>query len=454
MAKLLLFIFLVYVLYLLSLFILNNKAISNFGITLILLAISINLDLGVFIHHGQKIYLHIFCLVISVITFLIIQYYLIIRGRHYYKAEVTLNKNFHKHFYFLLFAFLFIILLLLIQYNLVRIYDLNLFIHHLMVYLSITLLLIWFYLTFILSGQKQNNDIIFKSIVVLSLLNSILSILQFIFNRSFLLSNPAANINYYEGIKVVKRVWGIVGASNGAGNLGAILFAVLLYYLYKKKNIFIFLVFVLNFVFILLTLTRIAYLAIFIEFLIFCLFIFVRNINYKTIIVRVALTNLGVIILFLSIYFFFDDAYKLLVLDRGSTESHRFIQFSNITKLLKDIPMLGIGAGQYVYYVYTNYGIRDIVIHSQFLNILVEQGFISFITYLFIYIYMLIVLIKKFKKDVWFPISLFVGNFITSNFNPNQYYNVTIYIFMFISLGLIFFRNNTMENQNVNEPRS
>ncbi|HFK1545774.1 TPA: O-antigen ligase family protein [Bacillus albus] len=437
MSKIL-FIMFVFLVYIFMLFMFKNRVSNRIGIVLILITISVNLDYKFFINSIEYVYIHLFSSIMLMIVLALIGYSMLLRTKRVYLPRV----NNRSYFYTMGFAYTFIITLIILQYNTLEIYDIDLFVHHLLIFLTNLFLLVWFYLTSKNSNNKQGNEIIFKSILVFSIVNSLLSIMQYIFNKSFLLSNPNASIDYTEGVKVVKRVWGVVGASNGAGNLGTILFAVLLYYLYKNRNLITLTAFILNCIFILLTLTRIAYLAVGVEFLIFIFFTYFKDLNYKKIFTRIMLIILCMIFFCIFIYILYDSVYEILILDRGATQSNRFVQFDKAIEIAMAHLSLGVGAGQYVYNAYMYYGFQDIVVHSQFLNVLVEQGIFSLIAYLFVYIYMFIILIKKFKEDIWFPIILFTGNFITSNFNPNQYYNVCIFIFMFLTFGLIFYENN------------
>ncbi|MGG0252063.1 hypothetical protein COM38_08160 [Bacillus toyonensis] len=439
MSKIL-FIMFVFLAYIFMLFMFKNRVSNKIGIVLILITISVNLDYKFFINSIEYVYIHLFSSVMLMIVLALIGYSMLLRTKRGYLPGAN-NRN-RSYFYTMGFVYTFIIALIILQYNTLEIYDIDLFVHHLLIFLTTLFLLVWFYLTSKNSNNKQGNEIIFKSILVFSIVNSLLSVMQYMFNKSFLLSNPNASINYTEGVKVVKRVWGVVGASNGAGNLGTILFAVLLYYLYKNRNLITLTAFILNFIFILLTLTRIAYLAVGVEFLIFIFFTYFKDLNYKKLFTRIMLIISCMILFCIFIYVLYDSVYEILILDRGATQSNRFVQFDKVIEIAMAHLSLGVGAGQYIYNAYMYYGFQDIVVHSQFLNVLVEQGIFSLIAYLFVYIYMFIILIKKFKEDVWFPIILFTGNFITSNFNPNQYYNVCIFIFMFLTFGLIFYENN------------
>lgn len=70
----------------------------------------------------------------------------------------------------------------------------------------------------------------------------------------------------------------------------------------------------------------------------------------------------------------FDKIYQVFFLNRGNTENSRMIQFNNAISLgAKHHLLSGIGSGQWRSYLYKNFGIVDIPIHSQMLNYLVEM---------------------------------------------------------------------------------
>ncbi|MGR9589844.1 O-antigen ligase family protein [Bacillus thuringiensis] len=436
-----LFCILFFCMYLIFLFVLKKEHSNQLGIFFILIAIAINIELNVY----DEIYINLFASVILIMVIAVSNYGLLLNSKRY--GMVGARHANIKSFYIMLLPLMIILSNLIVQYMFIEIINLRLFFHQVLMFLMILLMVVWFFIVSLNSNFAQNNSIIFNSILIISILNALLAIMQYIFNKSFLLSSPGESIDYFEGVRVVKRVWGFVGASNGAGNLGAILFAVLLYCFYKKRNIITFSALLLNVIFVGLTLTRIAYFAVFIECLIFIFFVYGKNLNYKKLFMRLMMTILIVVVTTISLYVFYDSAYELLISDRGATGEHRFIQFKKVFEISKENLLVGIGAGQYVYKAYSHYGFNDIVVHSQFLNTLVEQGLISFLAHLFFYVYTFKLLMRRFKNEIWFPIMLFVGNFITSNFNPNQYYDVSILIYVFISLGLIFFENDYEKNE-------
>jgi len=341
-----------------------------------------------------------------------------------------------------------LLLFLFLQVYISHIYDITLYVFHINVFLNVILLGFLFYF---LSVNKFNIDTFFKVIVIYSICNSLLGMLQYVFNRTFLLFSESDSINYYEGAVVSKRVLGFVGASNGAGNLGAIFFSVLLYYFFKKKNVFSFIALLLNIIFVVLTFTRIGYLSIGVQCLIFVIFTKIRNPHQ--LIRRCLIGILSIFLGFIAYLIFYDDVYQLLFINRGDTESNRFVQFYEAFRIIKENLWFGVGAGQYNSYIEANHGIQDIVLHSQFINILVEQGLISFILFFMLYIFLFIWSTRIFKDDVWLPISLMVGNFIVVNFNPNQYYSMCILTFFILIYGLIFLRKTSTQEQVSSRPQ-
>ncbi len=339
-----------------------------------------------------------------------------------------------------------LLLVLFLQVYISQIYDIGLYSFHFNVFINLVLLALFFYF---LSVNQFNINTFFAVIAIYSICNSLLGMLQYVFSRSFLPASAIDSINYYEGAVVTKRVFGFVGASNGAGNLGAIFFSVLLYYFLKKKNLFSFIALLLNILFVALTFTRIGYLSILVQGLLFVIFTKIRNPHQliRRCLIGILSTFVGVI----AYLIFYDDVYQILFINRGDTESNRFVQFNEAFRIMKENLWFGVGAGQYNSYIEENHGIQDIVLHSQFINILIEQGLISFILFSMLYIILLIWSIRIFKDEVWLPISLMVGNFIVTNFNPNQYYSMCILTFFILIYGLIFLRETSAQEQVSNQ---
>ncbi|BFH64111.1 O-antigen ligase family protein [Paenibacillus azoreducens] len=331
----------------------------------------------------------------------------------------------------------FMLLMLLFQGYTLEIYEAGLYVYHLNLLLNLLQMALLFYL---LGMLQIHASTLLLCIVCYSVANSVLGLLQYATNKSLLLFSAQDSINYYEGVKVAKRVVGFVGASNGAGNLGAILFPVLLYYFMQRKSLFAFTAMLLNAAFLFLTFTRIGYLSVCVQFLIFLFFAPLGN-RYGL------MKKIGMIIAaglaaVIAYQLFFDQLYQILFLDRGDTESHRFMQFTGAFSVLREHLWFGLGAGQYIPYMQTHHGIDDIALHSQFLNALVEQGIFGFMMFFFAFGALFVWSLKKYKGEGWFPVALFLGYFIVANFNPNQYYSLCTYTFFAIAFVLVFARKS------------
>ncbi|MCJ7689773.1 MAG: O-antigen ligase family protein, partial [Clostridiaceae bacterium] len=235
------------------------------------------------------------------------------------------------------------------------------------------------------------------------------------------------------------RVSGFVIGDNGAGNLGAILFPVLLYKYKKDKNVLNLSLILANGVFVIFTFTRIAYVAICVELLIYMLFSAKNSI--KGIIKNIAtfMVALGV-----GLYFYLNyinEIINILILQRGNTQVERFTQFSIVIKAFFSTPIIGTGHGQYNSYVLYKFSIIDkLQIHSQFLNMIVEEGIINFMLFAVFNIILIYMLVKKYKntREMLYIIMIVVGNVICINFNTNQTYEVNNCIYYLILFGLLF----------------
>ena len=332
------------------------------------------------------------------------------------------------------------IVLLILQVYMVQLYDIGLYIYHINVFINMLLLTLMFYL---LSLMELKTSTWLVGSAIYSLANSMLGLLQYMFNKSFLPFATEGSINYYEGAVITKRVMGFVGASNGAGNLGAILFSVLLYYHYKKRSLGSLVILLLNVLFIILTFTRIGYLSVCIQFLIVIIMTGVAD--HRQWIRRYVIGLVSIVAVIIAYQVYGEDLYQTFIVNRGDTQSNRFTQFAAAFNIFKDHIWFGVGAGQYIPYQQANFGIKDIVLHSQFINILVEQGLVSFILYMAMYIVLFIWSLRKFKDELWLPVSLFVGNLVVVNFNPNQYYSICIYTFLIVVLGLLFSSDKSVD---------
>ncbi|WP_034818036.1 O-antigen ligase family protein [Exiguobacterium alkaliphilum] len=295
-------------------------------------------------------------------------------------------------------------------------------------------------------NKKYFNNII-KGILIISLINSMLGIIQYIFKKTFLIFNNEATVFYTEGAKEGIRVIGLVGANNGAGNLGALLFSITLFSLYKKRNMLTINAFSFNIIFTILTFTRIAIISILVQLLIFLIYITVKSIRKNSVKIvslinfSIALTCILAILAFVS-----DDLYRIFIVDRGNTTDSRFLQFYYIFNYVfatNKFDFVGIGAGNYTYYLYENYGIYDIVIHSFFLNTLVEKGILSFMSFVLIYILIFKEMYKILpKENKWISFSVVFGYLIVINGNPSQYYLLPNILFFLFCFSIVFrYRN-------------
>lgn len=328
--------------------------------------------------------------------------------------------------------FLLMIIPLLLQLLYSEIYNYNLFFNNFNLLIDLLLVGIVIY---ILSKNGLKLKQIIIAIVILSMINSVIGFLQYIFNASFLLFSNKSDIIYTEGRNLTKRAIGIVGASNGAGNLAAIFMPILILYFYKYNKIIGFIAIIFNLIFCILTITRIGYLAILIE-VILC-FLIIRSKDKLHVALKIFFATFLLVISILMIYFFFDNIFKVLFVDRGDTHLSRFYQFENVKLILSDLPLLGIGAGQYTFSLFANFHIQDIVIHSQLLNVLVEQGIFNFICFITLIVYLTFRGFKQINQKWFIPI-LLIGFLIVSNFNPNQYYSIPNFIFFIMLYSAVF----------------
>jgi len=306
---------------------------------------------------------------------------------------------------------------------------------YLFTYLNLEFLLITF--LFLKRFQYKEKTIIFI-ISCFSILNSGLAFFQYSTGRLLInFKDPSQQITQ---LYVGRRVSGFVIGDNGGGNLGVILFPILLYNYSKNKNVLNLMLLLSDLLFTVFTFTRIAYLSIIVELIIY--FISTLKIgSIKNTIKKITslIFAIGIVIYFYLNYF--NELINILFSQRGDTQNDRFAQFPIALNAFYSTPIFGTGHGQYNDYVMCKFGIFDnLVIHSQLLNILVEEGIVFFILFIIINILLIYMLLKKYNKkiEVVFLIMLFVGNLICINFNPNQTYEINIYIYYFILFGFLF----------------
>lgn len=308
----------------------------------------------------------------------------------------------------------------------------------------VRLLLNYFSIFLCLDISENIEDIsimkVFRFINYLAIFNGVLGILQIITKKQLLIGNFNASILYTEGVVDSNRVVGIAGSNNSAGNLAVVLFVVAFFCLLLDKNWVSLLSVSVTLVFALLTQTRIALLAIFIAATL--LFTLIKlNTRQQVLIKHIVFIIVSIVTIFI-ISVFSNKIIQVLITDRGNTQSSRFIQYANAWNIvIKNHFWNGIGTGQWRSFLYDNYGLVDIPIHSQYFNFWIENGFLIFILNILFNIWIVIhATIKKFipyniKIFLWV---LFMSNFIVCNFNPNQYYTITnslYYLIVFLVMN-------------------
>ena len=315
------------------------------------------------------------------------------------------------------------------------IYSVESYSLYLFTYLNIELMLIIF---LILKRFNYRKKAIINVISVFSLMNAILGFLQYITGR--ILINFKDSSQQITQLDVGGRVSGFVIGDNGGGNLGAILLPVLLYKYKKDKNIFNFSLILVDVLFTIFTFTRIAYVAVCVELLVYIL-LSVKINSIRDIIKNISTFSFVLGVGIYSYLNYFDKIINFLFLQRGDTQEDRFIQFPIAIKAFFFTPILGTGHGQYNDYIMYELSLFDnLVIHSQLLNVIVEEGIINFILFVVFNICLIHMLIKKYNKKMerLFIIMLVIGNLVCINFNPNQTYEINIYIYYFILFGFLF----------------
>uniref|UniRef100_UPI00048D6BCC O-antigen ligase family protein n=1 Tax=Sporolactobacillus terrae TaxID=269673 RepID=UPI00048D6BCC len=302
-------------------------------------------------------------------------------------------------------------------------------------YMILLLLSILFIILIYQSLDEINLNSIIYSVNYLAIANGILAMLQYLTGKKLVPGSFNQSIIYSEGLVSVKRAVGIAVTNNAAGNLGALLFAVILYNVISRKDAISVVSLIFTSVFSILSLTRIGYLGIVVEILVYCLILYRNQLikQLKKIKIIIAITA----VLLITLLLLWNKMYYYLFQSRGDTLTSRFVQYQRIFKeVIMNNLLLGIGEGQYRYYMATKLKILDIDIHSQYLNILVEQGLILFAIFIFVNFYMIFYVVR-YSQSIQLKaltLALFIGNFICVNFNPNQYYYINNIVYYFILL--------------------
>ncbi len=337
-----------------------------------------------------------------------------------------------------------IFLIIIISHSLITLYLTDKIENHVKFYSLLFTYIGMLFIALILKSIRRTYNYIkiLEIINYVAIVNFGLSILQYLTGKKLLLGvfNKGIYTIFSESSVMAKRVVGFAGTNNAAGAFSAMILAITLYnYLRTKKKVAL-LGILSSLFYSALTLTRIGYLAIGIEFIIF--FVMFNWNSRKELVNRVAVTVTGLIFIILTILLFGSDIYNKLFVQRGNTQQYRFEQYEFVSENI--IPnntfFNGIGLGQYRNYSFNTLAYSDIDMHSQYINILVEQGL--FITIIFILLN-ICVLIKALKKansilEKACVISLFVANLICCNFNPNQDYHVNNFMYYLLIYCFIY----------------
>ena len=167
--------------------------------------------------------------------------------------------------------------------------------------------------------------------------------------------------------------------------------------------------------------------------------------SLKKIINKLSLIFIGSFSFIIIIWIWGYKIYDILFLKRGDTTSARTTQFIRLFESL--IPnntfWSGVGPGQYKYYMFYNIGYWDIDLHSQYLNILAEQGSLIFILFIIFNVYIFKASLSKCEDKLQkaFVTSLFIGNLICINYNPNQYYYLNNILY-YLNIYCFMYKNN------------
>lgn len=353
----------------------------------------------------------------------------------------TVNKNTFKLKAWSLYLLSLVIVYFTLEF-VIRIADKVNYTELIITYSSIIILILIFK-----SLSNINIVKILYSINYIAILNGLLGIAQFITGKSLLIGNFNDSI-VYQGethIETIRTV-GFSGTNNAAGNFGALLFGVVLYNCVKKRTPLSIVALLLTLLFSIFTFTRIGYVAGLIE-IILAITLY-RTRKRKTSYLKLAVTVLACFVLIIVGLTYSSDIIDKVFTERGNTQLARFVQYDLVYRdVIKNNWIMGIGTGQYQNFMYSNYGIYDIHIHSQYLNFFAENGILVLVLFIWFNIYVLIkILLANISAELKsLSFSLFIANLICSNFNPNQYYYINNILYYLLLLGIFFYtqKNST-----------
>lgn len=280
---------------------------------------------------------------------------------------------------------------------------------------------------------------IINYIAIIAFFNGILGIAQYLFDKIFLPGMWNESIYFLEETGgMVKRVVGLAGTNNAAGNFGALLVCIVLYKFLKDKSLLNLIILIVSLIFSILTLTRIGYMAIGIQVILY--FIYTRTNTIKLLIKKyfifIGLTLVGLVVLVL----WGQDIIEVLFLNRGHTANYRTTQFLFvINNVIKEHFYVGVGPGQLNQFLLSNFSKLEIDLHSQYLNVIAEQGFLIFVVFCYVNIVIVKQCIIKVSDNLTkcLVITLFVTSLVTFNFNPNQYYLMNNLLYFIAMFGIL-----------------
>lgn len=295
------------------------------------------------------------------------------------------------------------------------------------------------YLIYLITNSIRNIDVnhFLYMFNFFAIANGLLAIAQMITKKTLIIGSADTSILYTEGVVDSLRAVGFAGSNNAGGNLGALLFVVCAYNVMRKQDLVSISALGLDLLFIALTQTRIALVAV-VVCAIVIIFSF-KPTSIKQMQLGVVFVLVGILIVVIVLSVTYHQIITVLFADRGDTQSARGIQYMNgwLYAICRH-PLLGIGTGQWRAYLYNNFQLIDIPIHSQYLNYWIENGLFVFLANIFFNLYVFGKAIKNTsinRKVKTFVITLFIANIIVTNFNPNEGYiinNIVYYLLLMV----------------------